>query len=159
MTTPSVHTVAVRAPRPDTAERLRLSIARLARLLRQQDDSGLGPTITAALSTIAKHGPITLGELAAREQVAPPTITKVVEKMVAAGLIERGSDPTDRRVSLVGATPLGLERLGEFRTRRTAWLNERLHELGADELDRLEAATEVLERLVAVPELTSEVRP
>jgi DNA-binding MarR family transcriptional regulator len=152
MTSAPVHPLDRRPPRPDTAERLRLSVARLARLLRQQDDSGLGPTVTAALSTIAKHGPITLGDLAAREQVAPPTITKVVEKMVAAGLIERSSNPSDRRVSLVGITALGAERLENFRTRRTAWLHERLHELGADELDRLEAATDVLEQLVTVPE-------
>src|SRR5207237_385907 len=78
------HTLDRRVPLPETAERLRLSIARLARLLRQQDDSGLGPTVTAALSSIATHGPLTLGDLAARERVAPPTITKVVEKMVLA---------------------------------------------------------------------------
>jgi DNA-binding MarR family transcriptional regulator len=154
MTSPSVHTLARRVPLPDTAERLRLSVARLARLLRQQDDSGLGPTVTAALSTVAKHGPISLGDLAAREQVAPPTITKVVEKMVAAGLVERSADSTDRRVSRVGVTALGLERLADFRNRRTAWLSERLNELGADDLARLEAATAVLERLVTVPEVT-----
>lgn len=155
MTSASVRTLDRRAPLPDTAERLRLSIARLARLLRQQDDSGLGPTVTAALSTVAKHGPITLGDLAAREQVAPPTITKVVEKMVAAGLIERSADPTDRRVSRVGITALGEERLADFRNRRTAWLSERLNELDADDLDRLEAATDVLEQLVTVPEVAS----
>ncbi len=151
MSSAAVHTLDRRVPLPDTAERLRLSIARLARLLRQQDDSGLGPTVTAALSTIAKHGPLTLGDLAAREQVAPPTITKVVEKMVAAGLIERSADARDRRVSLVSVTALGSAQLEDFRNRRRSWLSERLGELDADALDRLEAAAEVLERLVAMP--------
>ncbi len=151
----AVHTLERRLPQPETAERLRLSIARLARLLRQQDDSGLGPTVTAALSTVAKHGPISLGDLAARERVAPPTVTKVVEKMVAAGLVERSPDSTDRRVSRVGVTALGLERLADFRDRRTAWLSERLNELDAVDLDRLEAAVDVLEQLVAVPGVAS----
>lgn len=151
MSSPSVRTFDRRVPLPDTAERLRLSIARLARLLRQQDDSGLGPTVTAALSCVAKHGPLTLGDLAAREQVAPPTITKVAEKMVAAGLVERHADAHDRRVSLVSITALGSARLEDFRNRRRSWLSERLGELDPDALDRLEAAAEVLERLVAVP--------
>jgi DNA-binding MarR family transcriptional regulator len=159
MSSPSVRVLDRRVPLPDTAERLRLSIARLARLLRQQDDSGLGPTVTAALSTIAKHGPITLGDLAAREQVAPPTITKVVEKMVVAGLIARSADARDRRVSLVSITDLGQAQLEDFRIRRRSWLSERLAELGPDELERLEAAADVLEQLVAVPETTSAVRP
>src|SRR6478752_3658135 len=114
---------------PETVERLRLVIARLARLLRQQDDSGLGPTITAALSPVNKHGPMTLGDLAASERVAPPTITKVVDKMQAAGLVERRPHPMDRRVSIVAITELGATRLDEFRSRRLAWLGARLDEL------------------------------
>lgn len=133
---------------PETVERLRLVIARLARLLRQQDDSGLGPTVTAALSTVSKHGPLTLGDLAASERVAPPTITKVVDKMEKAGLVERQSHPVDRRVSLVGVTPRGVARLEELRNRRNAWLSIRLDELDQDELALLSAATGVLERIV-----------
>ncbi len=134
---------------PDTVERLRLVVARLARLLRQQDDSGLGPTLTAALSTVAEHGPLTLGDLAGRERVAPPTITKVVDKMEAAGFVERRAHPVDRRVSLVAVTELGTKTLAELRGRRTAWLRARLDELDGADLDLLAQATEVLERIIA----------
>ena len=137
---------------PEIVERLRLVIARLARLLRQQDDSGLGPTITAALSTVNKHGPLTLGELAASERVAPPTITKVVDKMEKAGLVERQAHPVDRRVSLVGITALGAAQLAEFRSRRNAWLSARLDELAGDDLALLAEATAVLERIVDQPD-------
>jgi DNA-binding MarR family transcriptional regulator len=137
---------------PDTVERLRLVVARLARLLRQQDDSGLGPTLTAALSTVSKHGPLTLGDLATRERVAPPTITKVVDKMVAAGYVERRPHPGDRRVSLVAVTELGASTLADLRGRRTAWLRARLGELDPDEVRLLGEATEVLERIVRQPE-------
>src|SRR4051794_15765900 len=119
----------------ETVERLRLVVARLARLLRQQDDSGLGPTLTAALSTVAKHGPLTLGDLAARERVAPPTITKVVDKMEAAGYVERRQHTVDRRVSLVAVTELGTSTLAALRDRRTAWLRTRLEELAPGDVE------------------------
>ena len=129
-----------------------MSVARMARLLRQQDQSGFGPTLIAALSTISKDGPITLGELAAREQVAPPTITKVVEKLMANGLVERTADATDRRVSRVAVTRKGAKQLDVYRTRRTEWLADRLHSLTDDERERLEAALDVLEKIIEVPE-------
>ena len=65
----------------DLAHSLRLSVARLARKLRQQDANGLGPTLTSALASINRHGELTHGELATIEQLAPPTITAIVGKM------------------------------------------------------------------------------
>lgn len=139
----------------DLAGRLRVAVARLARLMRQQDHSGFGPTVVAALGTVEKHGPLTLGELAAREQVAPPTITKIVDKLEATGLLTRTTDPNDRRVSRVTITAKGSRQLETLRTRRTEWLSARLHDLDPDEKARLLAALPVLERLTAVPELDS----
>jgi len=135
-----------------TANRLRFTVARMARLLRQQDQSGFGPTVTAALSTIETHGPLTLGELAARERVAPPSITKVVEKLVASGLASRETDPSDRRASLVQITKVGKRHLDTSRSKRTEWLAGRLASLEPHERDRLEAAMDVLEKIIAVPE-------
>ena len=135
-----------------TASRLRFAVARMARLLRQQDQTGYGPSVTAALATIDKHGPMTLGEVAARERVAPPSITKLVEKLVAAGLVSRETDPNDRRSSLVRVTRQGRRLLDTSRTKRTEWLAARLAELDADERARLDAAMDVLEKIIAVPE-------
>lgn len=136
----------------DMAGRLRFAVARMARLLRQQDQSGFGPTLIAALATVGQHGPLTLGDLAAREQVAPPTITKVVEKLVALGLATRSADASDRRVSRVAITPKGTRQLDKYRTRRTEWLAERLRDLEPRERERLAAAVDVLEKIIAVPE-------
>jgi DNA-binding MarR family transcriptional regulator len=133
------------------AGRLRVVVARLARLLRQQDDSGVGPTVHAALVTVETRGPLTLGELAAREQVAPPSITKVVEKLVAAGWVAREVDPDDRRVCRVSITRQGRRHLEADRRRRTEWLAERMSALDAHDVATLSAAIEVLERLAAVP--------
>ena len=70
------------------AGRLRLSATRLARRLRQQADTGLSPSQLSALATIRTHGPLTLGALAEHERVAPPSVTKVVAKLEAAGWVD-----------------------------------------------------------------------
>jgi DNA-binding MarR family transcriptional regulator len=133
----------------DLVGRLRYSVTRLARLLRQQDESGLAPTATAMLATIGRDGPLTLGELAAHEQVAPPTITKVIGKLEDAGFVDRIHDPADKRVCRVVLTPAGHEQLEANRTRRTAWLAERLAALPQEDRDRLTEAVVVLEHLTA----------
>ena len=141
-------------PIPDPVEvagRLRLSITRLARILRQQDQLGLTPTLTAALATIGREGPLTLGELAASEQVSPPTVTRVVGKLETAGLVHRRPDPRDGRVSRVELSPAGRRQLETGRTRRTAWLATRLRDLPPEDLVRLEEAAGVLERLTSAP--------
>jgi len=74
---------------PDPVElagRLRLSVTRLARILRHQDAGTLAPTLSAALATVDRDGPLTRGDLVLREHVAPPSITKAVEKLAWNGL-------------------------------------------------------------------------
>jgi DNA-binding MarR family transcriptional regulator len=129
------------------AGRLRLSITRLARILRQQDAGSLGPTMSSALATITHDGPLTLGELAGREHVAPPSITKVVGQLEAKGLVRRVQDLRDRRVTRVETTTAGRRHIAQTRSRRTAWLAVRLDDLPADDVERLWAAADVLERL------------
>jgi DNA-binding MarR family transcriptional regulator len=135
---------------PDATEiagKLRFSVTRLARLLRQQDQTGFTPTTLAALATINREGPLTLGELAAAEQVAPPTITKAVGKLEAAGFVSREQDATDRRVHWVQITEEGHRQLEASRSRRTAWLATRLRQFDPEELARLGDVTDLLERL------------
>jgi DNA-binding MarR family transcriptional regulator len=131
----------------DLAVRLRLAATRLARQLRQQSSAGLSPSQQSALASIDRHGPLTLGELAEHERVAPPTITKVVNKLEADGLVARQADPDDRRFCRVATTPAGDDFLTETRERRDAWLAVRLDALDSDERARLADALEVIESL------------
>src|SRR4051812_30796462 len=85
----------------DVTARLRLSATRLARILRQQADTGLTLTQMSALAAINRTGPLTLGRLASEEHVAPPSITKVVDQLERQGLVERQSDQADGRVRRV----------------------------------------------------------
>lgn len=142
-----------RAPDPGppdagaTAAHLRISVTRLARLMRRQGDTGLSPSQISALTSIERHGPMTLGALADHERVAPPSITKVVAKLEERALVTRCTDPADRRVSQVSATAAGHDLLADLRQRKDLWLAARLAELDDDQRARLAAALEVLDVL------------
>jgi DNA-binding MarR family transcriptional regulator len=131
----------------ELAGRLRLATTRLARRLRQEADAGLTPSQLSALAVIDHRGPLTLGSLAEIEQVAPPSVTKVVAKLEAEGLVERTADPTDRRFVLVAITDAGRALMDRSRQRRTAWLAGRLHRLDPVRQADLLAALDVLEEL------------
>ncbi len=133
----------------ELAARLRLSATRLARRLRQEADAGFTPSQLAALATIHNHGPLTLGALAEHERVAPPSITKVVAKLEADGLVRRSPDPTDGRVIHVAATDAGHRQVEESRRRKTTWLAGRLRDLGPDAQARLAPALDVLDAILA----------
>src|SRR5215204_5725310 len=105
----------------DVAARMRLATARLARQLRQQAGTGLSPSQHSVLASIEARETLTLGELAAIEQVAPPTITKIVSKLDDDGLVSRTVDERDRRVARVTVSQAGQARLDAARSRRDAW--------------------------------------
>ena len=135
----------------ELAVRLKMATARLARLLRQQSQTDLTLSQQAILATINDHGPMTPSELAAREQVAAPTITRAVARLEQAGLVTRLRDDSDRRFVNLSITAEGNARLTSARTRRNAWLALRLRELDTEQRDRLSAAVEVIERLAEAP--------
>lgn len=133
----------------DLAARLRLAVTRLARRLRQQaEHPGVSPTQIAALSTIERAGPMTLGALAAAEQVAPPTITAAVGKLEEQGLVRREIDAGDRRVVRVEATRAGRKLLASTRTRKNAYLDRRLRSLSPADRETLARAADILEGML-----------
>jgi DNA-binding MarR family transcriptional regulator len=136
----------------DLADRLGTAAVRLARVLRQQDAGELTPTMRATLGTISRDGPLTLGELAAIEQVAPPTVTKVVGKLEDQGLVARTVDADDRRVYRVALSDGGVRWLAADRKRRRDWLTVQLRDLDVDDVGCLAAAVEVIEGLTVAPE-------
>ncbi len=132
--------------------RLRLVVTRLARRLRQESSSGLSPSLTAALSTLERYGPLTPSELAARERVQRPTATRILAGLDAAGLIVREPDPSDGRVTRVRVTPAARTLLRRLRGRKTAYLARRMRRLEPEELVTLEQAAGILERLLGEEE-------
>lgn len=140
-------------PQPDdVAGRLRRSMMRLTRMLRQHDDDDLSPTLASSLFTIDREGPLNLGDLAAKERMTRASVTAVVDKLLRLGLIERRHDQADRRIVRVQVSAAGRRRVKARRTQRTAWLTSRLQELSAEDLARLDAAADVLERIIDLGE-------
>jgi DNA-binding MarR family transcriptional regulator len=132
----------------DLATRLRLGITRTARRLRQEAGVDLSPTLTAALATISRHGPLTPSELATRERVQRPTATRLLARLEAPGLVVRTADPEDRRSALVSVTPAGEALLAELRNRKDAYLARRLRALTPEDRATLRRASDILERLL-----------
>ena len=138
----------MRTTSPDLASRLRLDISRLARRLRQEAGAELSPSQTAALATIERHGPLTPSELAERERVQRPTVTRVLARLEVAGLVERAADPQVRRCSLVSISPAGSALMDAVRDRKNAYLGRRIAALDAADREALERAAAILERML-----------
>jgi DNA-binding MarR family transcriptional regulator len=132
----------------DLPARLRLAITRSARRLRQEADAGLSPSLTAALATVERHGPLTPSRLAELEAIQRPTATRLVARLQEDRLITRTLDADDRRVSHVEITREGRALLKRLRSRKNAYLAQRLRRLDDEELATIERATEILERLL-----------
>ena len=135
-------------PVADVAGHLRLVVARTARRLRQEAGADLSPSLISALASIDRHGPVTPSELAAHERVQRPTATRVLARLEGAGLIERASDPADRRSSLISVSADGRTLLRRQRTRKDLYLARRLASLDADDVATLERAAAILERML-----------
>ncbi|CAI7973913.1 MULTISPECIES: MarR family transcriptional regulator [unclassified Parafrankia] len=134
----------------ELASTLRLSVMRLSRRMRQERSSTLTPTQVATLATLARHGPMTLGEAAAHERVQPPSMTRVIATLSEAGLVHRGQHPSDGRQVIAEVTEAGRELLAADRRRRDEWLAERLVDLSPAESDALRIAAPILDRLAGL---------
>ena len=123
-------------------------ITRTARRLRQQAGTELGPSQTAALATVERHGPLTPSDLASIERVQRPTATRIVARLEDAGLVERVADPTDGRSFTVSITAEGRDLMNKLRTRKNAYLARRIRPLDDEDLATLDRAAEILEDLL-----------
>jgi DNA-binding MarR family transcriptional regulator len=137
---------------PDTtalANRLRPVLLKLARELRREVHS-LGVTGgQVALLVQIKHAPgIGMRELAARERISVPAISKFVARLEAAGLVERQAVGGDKRRVGLHVTSAGHRVLRSVKSKRTAWLAERLRGLDSEQLEAIDAAIEPLAALL-----------
>src|SRR5688572_11406592 len=133
---------------PELASHLRIALARTARRLRQEAGTGLSPSLTAALATVERCGPLTPSELADAERVRRPTVTRMLGHLEDDGLISRTPDPADGRSTLVAITPAGADLLAAARTRKDALLSERLDGLSPADRETLARAAAILEDIL-----------
>jgi len=132
------------------ADRLHSAAIHLLRRVRKQDTAtGEGPARLSALSVLVFGGPKTLGELAAAEQVKPPTMSRIVAGLARIRLIDITADPQDARRMRIRATRKGTRLLQKGRELRVAYLASHLEALTPEELTKLADAVEILQRLMA----------
>jgi DNA-binding MarR family transcriptional regulator len=145
--TPSVEAVS----RTDAglASQLRVSVARLARRLRNERDpeNQLGVAALSVLGVLLRHGESTIGQLAAHERVQPPSMTRTVNCLVDDGYAVRRPSETDGRSTIVEISDKGRQILLADRRRREAWLARQLKDLTPDERDLLRQVAPLIERL------------
>jgi DNA-binding MarR family transcriptional regulator len=128
------------------ADRLHSAAIHLLRRVRKQDAAtGEGPARLSALSVLVFGGPMTLGQLAAAEQVKPPTMSRIVTGLEQSRLAERLADSKDARRVRIRATPSGERLLHQGRRRRIEYLARHLDRLTRQELATLEQAVKLLE--------------
>lgn len=151
MTRRRTTTATTRTPAPadlELADRVHGAAIRLLRALRTSDDAdGLTAPRASALSVLVFGGPLTLGALAAAEQVRPPTMTRLVQEMVRDGLVRVKGDPADGRIKQAEATAKGRKLLLEGRDRRVRRLAQLLASSSAVERRTLDAAARLIREL------------
>lgn len=133
----------------EVADRLHSAAIHLLRRIRKVDEaSGLTAARLSALSVLVFGGPATLGELARAEQVAPPTMSRLVHGLERDGLVVLGPHESDARSVRIRATAKGRRILVRGRERRVAELVALLEGVADSELQTLGRAAEIVERQV-----------
>jgi DNA-binding MarR family transcriptional regulator len=140
------------ATRPtELASELRLAVMRLSRRLRQHAPADITQSQLSALAVIVRDGRLTLSQLAEAERVQPPTITRIVDALVKAGLVDRSPSEDDRRVAWVTPTAAGRTLIEATRKRRDAYLARHLRALSPEDHAVLAQAAVLLQRLTEDP--------
>jgi DNA-binding MarR family transcriptional regulator len=131
------------------ADKLHSAAIHLLRKVRKQDiATGEGPARLSALSVLVFGGAKTLGELAAAEQVKPPTMSRMVSGLARNRLVEITADPEDARRMQIRATAKGVKLLQKGRQMRIAYLASHLDDLAPEELAKLGEAVDLLAGLL-----------
>ena len=134
------------------ADRLHsVSIHLLRRVRRADAATGISPAELSALSVVVFGGPLRLGDLAAAEQVRPPSMTRIVKALESEGLITRDPDESDRRARWLRATPKGEQLMRQGRSARVSLIAQWLRPLAPEERSTLSEAGRILERVLEIP--------
>lgn len=134
----------------EIADQLHSAAIHLLRKLRREDAaSGLNAPRLSALSVVVFGGPVTLGELAAAEQVRPPTMTRIVDALAEQGLVVKKRNAQDARSTMIYATAVGKKLLMQGRERRVRALAAQIAVLGQEDRAMLQRAAGILSKVIA----------
>jgi DNA-binding MarR family transcriptional regulator len=117
----------------------------------------LSLTSMSTLSTLERKGPRRITDLAVCEGVTQPSMTVLINGLERSGLVERQSDPTDKRVALVVLSAQGEEFMRAQRRVGAEAFEQLLKELKPDELATLVAAIPALTHLRELDEVQQDL--
>ena len=135
----------------ELAARLRMTLGRLNRRVRQHGPQSLSSSQASTLASVEALGPVRLGDLAAHEGVTAPTQSRLVGSLEQQGLLRRMPDAEDRRATLLAITPQGRRQLEQLQGERSAFLVGQLGTLTPEQRTALVAALDALESLAENP--------
>lgn len=130
------------------ATRLRVTLLRISRRLRVESGGSLAEGQLSVLALLFAHGPLSAGELAEREHVRPPSMTRTLKYLEDHGYIDRAPHPSDRRSVVVELSEEGATYINQTRRRRDQWLQRRLAALTVEERRTLAEAERILRKVV-----------
>ena len=135
-------------PERDVADRLHSAAIHLLRRVRRSDPlTGVSAAQLSALSVLM-GGPRTVGEMAAAEQVRPPTMSTLVAEMERLGLVRRSRDPADARVARIEMTAKGRRVLAKGRELRIADIERRVRRLRPEQVASVREAVSIIEAML-----------
>ncbi|SER71125.1 DNA-binding transcriptional regulator, MarR family [Propionibacterium cyclohexanicum] len=129
------------------ANDLRRACQHVARRVRFESTSELPPHQMSVLMWLNHAGPQTPTQIAERERVSTPSVTRTLNCLVEEGCVLRSPHPDDRRQILVSVTPRGAELVERTIAERDTWMLRRLSELGSEDLALARAAADLLSQL------------
>lgn len=130
----------------ELADRVHSLALHLLRRVRAGDaESALTTARLSALSTLVQEGRLSVGELAAAEQVTAPTMSRQVTALERAGYVTRDPDTADGRRILVMATEAGVRALLQARRSRVEQLASLLDTLPTERREAVRDAASILE--------------
>ena len=138
---------------PGAAEVQRLTdvVTRLRRALRSSIRTdypweSLPMAQVELLQTLAT-GPLRVGELAARQRLAPNTVSGLIGKLLDSGFVDRQADPGDRRTARIALTPAGHRQLADWQRAHERRIATALATLSTEDSTAIMDALGGLERL------------
>lgn len=131
---------------PHLSTDLRLACLRIARRNRFESVVQVPPH-QAAVMVCIQRGAASAGEIAEREKISAPTVSRTIASLVESGWVSRSGNPDDGRKIVLSLSESGRRALEETVKAREEWMSQRLKQLSGDEIALLEAALPVLERV------------
>ena len=131
------------------ANDLRVACQRIARRVRFESTSDVAPHLFSVLVGLHNDGPQTPTQLAGRDSVSTPSMTRSVNCLADKGLVERLPHPDDGRQILVQLTDGGRTVIDQTIASRDTWMLHHIAGLAPDQLALLRQAADLLSEVAS----------